>query len=84
MSSNSRTSCWGLRPGSTTMKTELTTSRRGFAAGFFGSSAKPRSIRAQASSELTRVGHPWVVDWVDRLTMWFGWAIDLFNQVNRD
>ncbi|XP_016194756.1 plastidic glucose transporter 4 isoform X2 [Arachis ipaensis] len=50
MSSNSRTSCWGLRPGSSTMETELSTARRGFAAGIFRSSAKPRSIRAQASS----------------------------------
>ncbi|XLT51254.1 hypothetical protein HN873_043858 [Arachis hypogaea] len=32
------------------MKTELSTARKGFAAGIFCSSAKPRSIRAQASS----------------------------------
>ncbi|KAJ1391442.1 Sugar/inositol transporter [Sesbania bispinosa] len=43
-----RTSCCGLRPGSVLMETELTSRGRGFG-GIFGSSAKPRSVRVQAS-----------------------------------
>ncbi|KAJ1443226.1 Sugar/inositol transporter [Sesbania bispinosa] len=45
-----RTSCCGLRPGSVLMETELTSRGRGFG-GIFGSSAKPRSVRVQASDE---------------------------------
>lgn len=38
----------GIRLGSATMETELTSGRVGFS-GILGSSAKPRSIRVQAS-----------------------------------
>lgn len=43
-----RTSCFGLRLGSVTMETELTNTRIAISS-IFGSSAKPRSVTAQAS-----------------------------------
>jgi len=46
-----RSACCGLRTSSTAMETELTGARVG-AYGIFRSSAKPRSVKAQASGDL--------------------------------
>ena len=42
------TNCCGLRLGSVTMETEMSSTRLG-STGIFGSPAKPRSLRVQAS-----------------------------------
>lgn len=47
-----RTNCFGLRlggSGSVTMEAELTRARMGSRGGIFGSLAKPRFVRVQAS-----------------------------------
>ena len=48
MGSSNRTNCFGFGLGSVSMEAELTGTRLG-TSSIFGSTAKPRSVRAQAS-----------------------------------